>query len=111
MAGNIVYSFLKKHKISERTFVFICFCLYFIIGISYYINNMKLNFLDSIYFITVTIMGVGYGDITPETDDNRLFQAFYIIIGVAMIGTILSTIGDRLLEGQERFIYKIIAYF
>jgi hypothetical protein len=46
--------------------------------------------LDSIYFITVTVSTVGYGDFYPTNDASRMFTIFYIIVGVAFIFSIVT---------------------
>jgi len=41
--------------------------------------------VDSFYFTVTTLTTVGYGDLSPTTDLSKLFAAFFIIFGVAML--------------------------
>lgn len=38
----------------------------------------QISFIDVLYFTTVTVTTVGYGDIVPVTDSTRLFETFFV---------------------------------
>lgn len=38
----------------------------------------KMSFIDVLYFTTVTVTTVGYGDIVPVTPTTRLFETFFV---------------------------------
>ncbi|HZV19368.1 MAG TPA: NAD-binding protein [Sphingobium sp.] len=38
----------------------------------------KTSFIDVLYFTTVTVTTVGYGDIVPVSDTTRLFETFFV---------------------------------
>jgi hypothetical protein len=48
------------------------------------------SIVDSFYFSVVTATTVGFGDITPDTDEAKLFTVVYIIFGISIIGTFLD---------------------
>lgn len=54
----------------------------------HYVEN--LSWLDAIYFSTITLTTIGYGDITPKTDLGKLFTIFYVLFGVGVIAAILN---------------------
>jgi hypothetical protein len=62
--------FLTKHKKSLLKILVIF--LYYVIGCLYYNANMEWDALDCIYFITVSITTVGYGDYSPDNDEGNL---------------------------------------
>jgi hypothetical protein len=41
-------------------------------------------------FSVVTATTVGFGDITSDTDEAKLFTVVYIVFGVSIIGTFLD---------------------
>ena len=43
--------------------------------------------IDSLYFCTVTMSTVGYGDLTPSTPGTKAFTALWIFVGVTIIFT------------------------
>ena len=57
--------------------------------------NNNLNFNEAIYFSTVTITTVGYGDILPVSNINRFLAAsesfLGMVINVALLGYVLSS--------------------
>ena len=50
------------------------------------------NSANSFYWAIVTVTTVGYGDVTPKTDNGKVFTIFYIIIGTILMGKTLGNI-------------------
>ena len=55
-------------------------------------TDNKISFIDVVYFTTITITTVGYGDIVPVTDRARMFDTFVvtpirIFVWVIFLGT------------------------
>jgi voltage-gated potassium channel len=69
---------------------------------------------NALYFVVVTLSTVGYGDITPKTDDAKLFVVSLIILGITVFATSVSTVivplvGNRmekLLAGEKKRMRK-----
>jgi hypothetical protein len=59
------------------------------------------TWIQSFYFSVVSLTTVGYGDLHPTNDMSRLFTAFYMLIGVAIVLTSLAVIGKNYLEKRE----------
>ncbi len=59
------------------------------------------SWAESFYFSVATLTTVGYGDIHPTTDSSRIFTAVYILIGVGVVITALTSIGSKYLSTQE----------
>ncbi len=67
--------------------------------------TLKVGFIDSIYYTTVTLSTTGYGDIAPFTPGARLVNAFVITplriaFLVLLIGTTLEVLAS---QGREQF--------
>ena len=53
------------------------------------------EWIDSLYFCTVALTTVGFGDLTPTTSGSKLFTVFYVLSGIALITTYLNLLGRR----------------
>lgn len=60
---------------------------------------------DDFYFVIVTLTTVGYGDITPQTYNEKVLSLILILIGIFIFSTITAAISsyltDRLLDNEE----------
>ncbi len=57
------------------------------IGTVFYHLVEGLSWLDSLYFCTITLTTIGYGDIVPHTAPGKLFTIFYVLVGIGIIAT------------------------
>jgi hypothetical protein len=48
------------------------------------------SWVDALYFSTVAITTVGFGDLTPSTDGSKLFTIVYIVSGISIFMTYLN---------------------
>jgi len=54
-------------------------------GAVFYHFVQHLSWINAFYFCTITLTTIGYGDITPKTDAEKLFTIFYVLAGVGII--------------------------
>ena len=67
------------------------------------------TWIESLYFVVVTLTTVGYGDIHPTTDASRLFTIFFILIGVSIAISSITIIGTRYLAKRDEHVAKRVA--
>jgi hypothetical protein len=56
----------------------------YVVGTVFYHNVEGWSYLDCVYFITVTVATVGYGDFHPLTPLGKMFTIFMILVGVSI---------------------------
>ena len=61
--------------------------LLLIVGTIFYSSVEGWRILDSLYFSVTTLVTVGFGDFSPQTDIGKIFTILYIFTGVgALLG-------------------------
>jgi voltage-gated potassium channel len=60
------------------------------------------NYLDSVYFTTVTVTTLGYGDFTPTTTIGKIFTIFFSLSGIAIGIYILTMLGKYMASEVNR---------
>lgn len=84
----------EKRKIKHRIFSLLALVIVMLgTGTVIYSHLEGWSFIDSLYFSTVTMTTIGYGDLTPTTPTSKLFTVFFVISGVAVMLYTLSTLG------------------
>jgi voltage-gated potassium channel len=43
----------------------------------------------------ITLTTIGYGDFTPQTDFGKIFNMFYIVMGLGLILSFIQTVRDH----------------
>ncbi len=56
-------------------------------------SSIQTKYLYSLYWSSVTIMTVGYGDVTSHNQDEQIYSIFTIVIGCGVFAYIINTIG------------------
>lgn len=78
-----------------------------VIGAIFFHHIEHWKWLDAFYFCTITLTTIGYGDLVPTTDAAKLFDMFYVLVGIGIIATfanllIRSTMVRRQLKTAKK---------
>jgi Ca2+-binding EF-hand superfamily protein len=74
---------------------------YYLVGLVFYTQVEGWKPYEALYFTTVTVTTVGYGDFSPSTDEGKLFTIIFILVGLGAIGNILTGAIEALLDKAE----------
>ena len=66
-----------------------------------------MQYLYSVYWALTTLTTVGYGDITPTNNAERVFSLFALLTGALVFGYMLSSIGD-LLRNVDKNMQRLV---
>lgn len=91
--------------------IIVVFILLILVGGVVYSNIEGWRYLDAVYFTTVTLTTLGYGDFTPKTDVGKIFTIFFSLAGIAIVLYALGLIGRSIVNldfrKKEKGIIKI----
>ena len=69
------------------------------------------SYVDSLYFTSMTVTTVGYGDFVPSTDMSKLFTVFFSFAAISIALVILVTIGGEYYNRERRMVsYRLKTY-
>lgn len=93
----------EEHRHIRRNFRFIAALTAVVLlsGAIFYHNVESLSWVNAIYFCTITLATVGYGDIVPHTDTGKIFTIFYVLIGIGIIATFANLLLKNSRSRQE----------
>lgn len=72
-----------------------------VLGAVFYHEVEHLSWLNAIYFCTITLTTVGYGDIVPHTDPGKIFTIFYVLTGIGIIATFANLFLQNAFHRQQ----------
>jgi hypothetical protein len=79
--------------------------IFFGVGVAYGMWRRGWTFSDSLYFTVVTLCTVGYGDMSADTQEHKLFLCFFVTFGVVFISnTVQELVEDLGQKLQEEFV-------
>lgn len=94
-----ILSFLQDKEYLELLYT-TAIVLVFGTVVFHYLEGWR--WLDSLYFCVITLTTIGYGDFTPRTDLGKIFNIFYIIIGLGLILSFIQTIRDHYMNIKQK---------
>ena len=80
----------------------VVFLLMISIGAFAYHKVEGWRYLDSIYFVVITVTTIGYGDLVPHTDTGKIFTIFFSFFGIAMAFYFVSLISAYIFKRHFR---------
>ena len=92
---------------TPRDYAAIAFLTWLFIATLTCARVFRLDTISSLYFVTVTFTSVGYGDIVPTTDGEKLFTTVFVLVSIVIIGLAFGILFAALTEAEENRIEKL----
>lgn len=74
--------------------------LVIIIGVVGYMNLSNDSFVNALYMTVITISTVGFGEVHPLSENEKLFTIFLILMSVIILGLVASIITQYIASGE-----------
>ena len=65
------------------------------------------TWIDTMYFVFITILTIGYGDVFPTTDAGKSYVIVFILVGACLGSVILGYVAEWVLATQERVLEAV----
>ncbi len=78
----------------------------FVVGILGFMFIEKFNFIDALFMTVITISTVGFEEVHQLSDVGKVFTAVYILLNLAIVAYVISTLTTFLFEGEIKKIIK-----
>ena len=86
-----------------------CFITYLVCGAAVFSHIEGWLFVDGVYWATITLLTIGYGDLDPVTHLGRSLIIPYAICGIVMIGLVAGSIGTLVVgRAQEKMVARLL---
>ncbi len=76
----------------------VLFLILLVIGSIVYHKVEGWDYLNSLYFVVMTVTTVGYGDFVPKTNIGKIFTMFFSFMGIVFVFYFISVIGSALFK-------------
>lgn len=85
----------------------LCLLIVFGGGVGYWILEPKVGSLtDGLWLAFTTAATVGYGDIVPSNPASRVFSAFVVLVGLAVLSLVTASVAALFVGREERKIER-----
>lgn len=65
-----------------------------------------LSYFQALYFCYVSLLTIGYGDLSPKSNAGKAFFIFWSLVAVPTITILVSDLGDTVIGGFKRRVLK-----
>ena len=82
---------------------------YYVVGcVVLYYSEEEMGVRESIYFLTVTLTTIGYGDVVPKSELARIFMMFWIVVGLGGVFPVIIKAADHVMRRMETVAMKFV---
>ncbi|GAB1199294.1 hypothetical protein APSETT444_008640 [Aspergillus pseudonomiae] len=82
------------------------FGVWLIVGAAVFHEVMGISIAEALYFCDITILTLGFGDVTPKTSVGRGLVFPYAVIGIIILGLVVGSINNIIRDIQDTNVVK-----
>jgi voltage-gated potassium channel len=97
---SVLGVYWHDESIKRLFYAFFSVFIIVIFGTVSYGHLMDLKPLDAAYFTVITLLSIGYGDISPTSDSAKLFTIGFVVVGILVGVYSFSIIVSMFFEGN-----------
>ena len=71
-----------------------------VIGVVGFMSLSDITFIDALYMTVITMTTVGFGEVHPLSQEERLFTIFLILTSVVMMAYVVSVVTEYIVSGE-----------
>ena len=71
-----------------------------IVGSVFYMLVERWSLVDAVYFCSMSLATVGYGDVVPDTEAGKIFTVVYVLSGIGILVSFFTALTKKTLEMQ-----------
>jgi voltage-gated potassium channel len=71
-----------------------------VVGAAFYAIAEGWSVVDAVYFCTMSLATVGYGDVVPESAAAKLFTVVYVLVGIGILVSFFTALTAKTLALQ-----------
>ncbi|MCJ1386671.1 Potassium channel [Xylographa soralifera] len=61
-------------------------------------KNQQWSYFGAVYFAYVSLLTIGYGDFTPESNSGKAFYVFWALLAIPTLTILISNMGDTVVK-------------
>jgi hypothetical protein len=100
-SGNVIGGEVNDEFNLPVSLALLILFLYMLLGAFIFMNTDDWTFVDSIYFVFVSISTIGFGDLTPESEWCMIALSIYLLFGLALTSMCINVIQEQLAVAFE----------
>lgn len=88
---------IRRRKFSNLYWSMLAFSAFWLLGaMIFYFSEDSWSYFDALYFCSLCLLTIGYGDFTPKSSSARSFFIIWAIGAVPMMTILISNLSDNL---------------
>ena len=85
---------IMKQFLERLGLILVLLAFLLVVGAWMFQNVEGWNWIQSFYYVTMTVTTVGYGDFVPTSDSGRLIASIYALISIPFMFFCIGLIGE-----------------